>query len=74
MDTLLFTLAFFGGAILIMSVGVLFKRKPIQGSCGGIANLMGNCDICEKKSDCIDKIKNIAECATKECSSEDNCK
>lgn len=63
MDTLLFTLAFFGGAVLVMSVGVLFKRKPIQGSCGGIANLMGSCDICEKKSECLDKIKKLSECS-----------
>lgn len=75
MDTLLFTLTFFGAAVLIMSVGVLLRRKPIQGSCGGIANLMGNCDICEKKSECIDKIKFLAKsaeegCSTKECSKE----
>lgn len=67
MDTLLFTLAFFGAAILIMSVGVLFKRKPIQGSCGGIANFMGSCDICDKKSECVDKIKELSKCSTSEC-------
>jgi hypothetical protein len=68
MDTLLFTLAFFGTAILIMSVGVLFKRKPIEGSCGGISRLMGTCDICDKKDDCIDKIKALSENAAKSCS------
>lgn len=62
MDTLIFTLGFFGAAILIMSVGILLKRKPIAGSCGGIANLMGSCDICEKKSDCLDKIKTKKDC------------
>lgn len=72
METLLFSLAFFGTAILIMSVGVLLKRKPIQGSCGGIANLMGSCDICEKKSECVDFKKASAEaCAKTECSSKD---
>ena len=40
-----------------MSVGVLFKRKPIQGSCGGIANFMGGCDICAKKDECMEKFK-----------------
>lgn len=70
MDTLIFTLAFFGAAILVMSVGVLFKRKPIQGSCGGIANLMGSCDICDQKSECIDKIKKLSECS-KDCSLDD---
>lgn len=57
METVIFSLGAFSVVILIMSVGVLFKRKPIAGSCGGIANLMGSCDICEKKSECIDKKK-----------------
>lgn len=61
METLLFSLGAFAVVILIMSVGVLFKRNPIAGSCGGIANLMGSCDICEKKSECIDK-KNKVSC------------
>lgn len=68
METLIFTLGFFGGAILIMSIGVMFKRKPIAGSCGGIANLMGSCDICEKKDDCIDKIKEMSRKAAGQCS------
>jgi uncharacterized protein len=57
METILFTLGAFVTVVLIMSVGVLFKRKPIAGSCGGIANLMGSCDICEKRSECFDKLK-----------------
>lgn len=57
MEVIFFSLGAFATAVLIMSVGVIFKRKPIAGSCGGIANLMGNCDICEKKSECIDKKK-----------------
>ncbi len=61
METLLFSLGAFAVVILIMSVGVLFKRSPIAGSCGGIANLMGSCDICEKKSECIEK-KNQSSC------------
>lgn len=60
METLLFSLGAFAIVLLIMSVGVLFKRKPIAGSCGGIANLMGSCDICEKKSECIDKKKAVS--------------
>ena len=63
MEILIFTLGIFLGAILVMSVGVLLKRKPIQGSCGGIANLMGSCDICEKKSECFEKLK-PSDCAT----------
>lgn len=73
MDTLIFTLAFFGVAIFIMSVGVIFKRKPIQGSCGGISSLMGSCEICDKKDDCIDKIKRLTREAGKGCSSESDC-
>lgn len=72
MDTLFFTIAAFGSAVLVMSVGILFKRKPIQGSCGGIANLMGECDICEKKSDCEDlKEFNLLNKCIPECSKED---
>jgi len=34
--------------ILLMSVGVLFGRKPVQGSCGGMSNIgaLGECEIC----------------------------
>lgn len=54
METIVFTASAFGLVVLIMSVGVIFKRKPIQGSCGGIASVMGlsGCDICEKKNQC----------------------
>ncbi len=66
MEMILVTFGVFLGVILAMSVGVLFKRRPIQGSCGGIANFMGSCDICEKKSECFDKVKStqttISDC------------
>ena len=31
-----------------MSVGVIFKRKPIAGTCGGLAaaGIEGDCEIC----------------------------
>ena len=50
-------LAFIGMLIVvaIMAVGVLFGRKPIAGSCGGIAQLGlgGECQICGRKpQDC----------------------
>ncbi|MBV1907524.1 MAG: (Na+)-NQR maturation NqrM [Pseudomonadales bacterium] len=34
--------------VLFMSVGVIFGRKPIAGSCGGLAQLglNGECEIC----------------------------
>jgi len=70
METLFFTLGAFAFTVCIMSVGVIFKRKPIAGSCGGIANLMGSCDVCDKKSQCIEKIKDIAE----DCSTSNSCR
>ena len=30
-------------SISLMSIGVIFNRKPISGSCGGDHN---NCDVC----------------------------
>lgn len=40
---LLFALFFVG-----MSIGLVFRNRPLKGSCGGVANLMGNkeCDFC----------------------------
>ena len=32
-------------AILAMSIGVIFNRKPLSGSCGGL-NPNGECSIC----------------------------
>jgi hypothetical protein len=33
---------------LMMSVGVIMGRKPVQGSCGGLNNLSGldECELC----------------------------
>jgi len=65
MEMMMLTLGVFLGVVLVMSVGVLFKRRPIAGSCGGIANFMGSCDICEMKSECVDKKK--AACSDDDC-------
>ena len=35
MTLMLLTLGFFGFAMLIMAVGVIFKRPCLRGSCGG---------------------------------------
>jgi hypothetical protein len=34
--------------VLIMSVGVIMGRKPVQGSCGGLNSLSGmdECELC----------------------------
>lgn len=72
MEIMLVTMGVFLGAVLVMSVGVIFKRKPIQGSCGGIASIMGKagCDICEMKSECADRLKHQDDdCHEEECHS-----
>lgn len=49
------TVLVFGLALAGMSVGVLFKRKPIAGSCGGLANMPNRdskspCELCANPS------------------------
>ena len=44
MTTLLLTLGFFGFAVLIMAVGVIFKRPCLRGSCGGPEVRLANGD------------------------------
>ncbi|KWU01301.1 hypothetical protein APQ14_06260 [Vibrio toranzoniae] len=53
--TFLLTLLGFVGVIFLMAIGVIFSRKPIKGSCGGLAQLdierECNCkDVCEGPS------------------------
>lgn len=33
---------------LLMGIGYMFKKQPLKGSCGGVANLMGDerCSFC----------------------------
>jgi len=42
------TFFFIAAMVLIMSIGVLFGRKPVQGSCGGLNNIegMSECELC----------------------------
>ena len=46
MDAFIITLLFMGAMMLIMAVGVMFKRPPLKGSCGGVGG--AEC-ICEKQ-------------------------
>lgn len=50
MGTLLVTFAFMLLIVLAMSVGVIFGRPPIKGSCGGVGQALGqkdySCEIC----------------------------
>jgi len=47
-------------AVALLSVGTLVFRRPIQGSCGGVANAMGEkdgqCSVCGRSyEDCPEK-------------------
>lgn len=48
MSTFLLVLLIVGLLVAAMSVGVIFGRKPITGTCGGLgaAGITGPCDIC----------------------------
>lgn len=53
--TFLLTLLGFFAIVALMAIGVIFSRKPIKGSCGGLAQLdierECNCkDVCERQS------------------------
>ena len=48
-------IAIFLIAIALLSMGTLLFRRPLQGSCGGVANAMGetggNCSVCGRAND-----------------------
>lgn len=50
MQTLFVTLAVMLLFFLLMSVGVIFGRTPLKGSCGGVGKALGEkdyvCDVC----------------------------
>ena len=48
MTTLILSFVLIGLAIAGLSIGVLMGRKPLKGSCGGLAAFDGNggCDLC----------------------------
>ncbi|SES74602.1 hypothetical protein SAMN04487962_101407 [Marinobacter segnicrescens] len=48
MGTFLLALLIVGLLVAAMSVGVIFGRKPITGTCGGLgaAGITGPCEIC----------------------------
>ena len=52
MSTFVITLLVILVAVTLMSIGVIFGRRPISGSCGGLARLGLECDCehpCPKK-------------------------
>ncbi|MFT4815315.1 MAG: hypothetical protein ACI80L_000567 [Pseudohongiellaceae bacterium] len=67
MTTFLFTFLVIAAVIVIMSVGVLFGRKPVQGSCGGMNNIVGlkECEICAREPCQNDPLNGTEELAQK---------
>lgn len=63
MKILLITFVFMALVILIMSVGVIFKRKPIAGTCGGLAaaGIEGECEICGGNIEKCEEVNQDAE-------------
>ena len=61
MESFWATLTFMGSMMLIMAVGVICKRPPLKGSCGGVGGLdclcekegipLGTCDLPESGQD-----------------------
>lgn len=43
---------------IFMGIGYMFQKKPLKGSCGGVAKLMGNenCDYCGDDPNKCDKL------------------
>lgn len=62
MQTFLIAFVVIAIAVLGMAVGVLFGRRGIQGSCGGLNTIQGLesscsacCGSCEEKNEVVDK-------------------
>ena len=66
MQTLFFTLIAFVAIIVLMSVGFIFKKQSLKGSCGGLSSLgiAKACD-CDKPCDTLqEKVEAAAEIST----------
>jgi|MEHZ01.5.fsa_nt_MEHZ011524506.1_9 hypothetical protein len=65
MTTFLITFLVMAVVIVIMSIGVLFGRKPVQGSCGGMNNIAGlkECEICGEtfQNDPLDRTEELTQ-------------
>ena len=55
---ILFAFGIFAAAVALLSLGTVLFRRPLKGSCGGVANAMGKdadetCDVCGRSyADC----------------------
>lgn len=48
-ETLILTFAIVAVLLFIMSIGVIFGKAPLKGSCGGEG---GSCDVCSSEESC----------------------
>ena len=57
MTSFLITFLVMALVLTIMSIGVLFGRKPVQGSCGGMNNIDGlkECELCGGEA-CVEEL------------------
>lgn len=48
MPLFIITLVIFALFFVLMSIGYIIQKKPLRGSCGGVAAIMGNesCEFC----------------------------
>ncbi len=65
MTLLLLTITFVGLAMLVMAVGVIFKRPCLRGSCGGADVLDSSgeplsCATCPKRKERLEKMARAA--------------
>ena len=46
-----------------MAIGLIFQNKPLKGSCGGVARLMGkeDCDLCGGNPNKCDELNNQSQ-------------
>lgn len=62
-ETFLVTFSALAVVMAIMAVGVIFKGKKLQGSCGGLGRVIGeDCMFCDKKDECDTHHSDEGEC------------
>lgn len=62
MKIILLSVAIVGILFGLMAIGVIFGRKPIKGSCGGLSSLgLGECEFCEHPSDACKAKRELIE-------------
>jgi uncharacterized protein len=61
-------------ALVGMALGVLFGRKPIQGSCGGLGNSSqeGSCSLCSNRDSCSESLERSMADASNSIDAEDS--